>query len=227
MARDTLTREQIVRTTVAMLDSDGLDAFSMRALGARLGSAATAVYWHIESKDRLVRLAADDVWSEIQLPDLAVEWRTAATAMATALYQVFVRHPWLVQAFSAGSHFMYGPGKARYDDHSLAVYERAGFLGPEADRATATVFMFVLGSALAEAAVVGLRRRLSHDGADADELIRDAIGRASEIGMGFPRLRARLEAGVTVGYAAAPEKSFEFGLRVILDGLESALRSGS
>jgi AcrR family transcriptional regulator len=227
MPRDTLTREQIVRTAIELLDAEGLEGLSMRGLGVRLGSAATAVYWHIKSKDHLVRLAGDAVWNEIELPDLsAVDWRTAATTMANDLYATFTRHPWLVQAFSSGSHLLYGPGKARYDDHSLAVYEMAGFVGAEADQATATVFMFVLGSALGEAATVGLRRRLSRDGGNAEELIRDAVVRASEIGMRFPRLRARLDGGPAVGYAAAPDKSFEFGLQAIFDGLEARLAAG-
>ena len=115
---------------------------------------------------------------------------------------------------------------ARHDDHSLVVYEMAGFVGAEADQATATVFMFVLGSALGESATVGLRRRLSRDGGNAEELIRDAVVRASEIGMRFPRLRARLEGGPAVGYAAAPDKSFEFGLQAIFDGLEARLAAG-
>ncbi|MGH3281436.1 MAG: hypothetical protein ACRDNW_20195 [Trebonia sp.] len=67
----------------------------MRALGTRLGSAATAVYWHVGSKDNLITLAADQVWHEIALPDPAANgWRAAATAMAAGLYAMFTRHPW-------------------------------------------------------------------------------------------------------------------------------------
>jgi hypothetical protein len=146
--------------------------------------------------------------------------------MANDLYAMVTRHPWLVKAFSSGSHLLYGAGKARYDDHSLAVYEMAGFVGAEADKATATVFMFVLGSALGESATFGLRRRLSRDGGNAEELVRDTLVRGTEIGMRFPRLRARLEGGPVVGYAAAPDKSFEFGLQAIFDGLEARLSTG-
>jgi AcrR family transcriptional regulator len=227
MARDTLTREQIVRTAIELLDAEGLEGFSMRALGARLGSVATAVYWHIQSKDQLVRLAGDEVWNEIELPDLsAVDWRTAATTMANNLYATFTRHPWLVQAFSSGSPLLYGPGKARYDDHSFAIYEMAGFIGAEADQATATVFMFVLGSALGELATVRLKRRLSREGGNAEEGMQATIMRASEIASRFPRLRARIEAGLAAGYAAAPDKSFEFGLQAILEGLVARLAAG-
>ena len=193
----------------------------MRALGKRLGSAATAVYWHVGSKDNLIALAGDQVWSEIALPDLtAVDWRTAATRMATDLHVLLTRHPWLVQAF--GSYVVFGPGKARHDDHSLAIYEAAGFTGAEADQAMAIVFTFVLGNALGPAAAASLSRKLSRDGGNAEELLRDKMARASEIAMRFPRLRARLGTA-SADYAAAPDNTFEFGLQAILDGLEAQL----
>jgi len=224
MTRDTLTREQIIRTAIELLDAEGLEGLSMRGLGLRLGAAATAVYWHIKSKDDLVTLAADEVWNEIALPDIsAVDWRTAAQTMASDLYAMFTRHPWLVQAFSTGSPLTYGPGKARYDDHSLALYEKAGFVGAAADQAAATIFMFVLGNALGELANVGLSRRLSRKGGNPKKQMRAIVARVREIGMRFPRLRARLEGALASSYAAPPEKSFEFGLRAIFDGLEERL----
>jgi AcrR family transcriptional regulator len=86
-ARETLIRDQIVRAAVELLDADGLDGLSMRRLGSRLGSSATAVYWHVKDKADLVVLAADAVWAEIDLPDVeAVGWRGAATSMAHGLY---------------------------------------------------------------------------------------------------------------------------------------------
>src|SRR5579872_5659660 len=100
MTRDMLSREQIVRAAIDLLDAEGLDGLSMRSLGTRLGSAATAVYWHVESKANLIALAADRVWGEVSLPDLAVtEWRTAAEEMATGLHAMLTSHPWMVQAF--------------------------------------------------------------------------------------------------------------------------------
>jgi AcrR family transcriptional regulator len=59
MPRDTLTREKIISAAVDLLDTDGLEGFNIRALGRRLGSAATAIYWHVDSKDNLISLAAD------------------------------------------------------------------------------------------------------------------------------------------------------------------------
>jgi AcrR family transcriptional regulator len=221
MPRDTLTREQIVNAAIDLLDTEGLDGLNMRSLGKRLGSAATAAYWHVGSKANLIVLAGDQVWNEIALPDLtAIDWRAAATSMATDLHAMLTRHPWLVQAF--GSFLLFGPGKARHDDHNLAIYEAAGFTGTRADQAAAAVFTFVLGNALGPAAVASLTRKLSRDGGDAEELMRDGMAKASEIATQFPRLRARLETAAAE-YGAAPDKTFEFGLQAILDGLEAQL----
>ncbi|MFD4430287.1 hypothetical protein [Nocardia sp. NPDC058497] len=82
-----------------LLDEEGLGGLNMRSLGQRLDSAATAMYWHVKNKDNLVRLAVDEVWGEIDLPDPdAADWRTAAETMATGMYEALARHPWLVQA---------------------------------------------------------------------------------------------------------------------------------
>ncbi|MER8035417.1 TetR/AcrR family transcriptional regulator [Streptomyces hydrogenans] len=224
MPRPALTRDQIVSTAVELLDEDGLEGLNMRALGQRLNSAATAVYWHVKNKDGLVALAGDRVWDEIRLPDVdAVGWRAAATAMATDLHGVFTRHPWLVQALAA--HLFHGEAKARHDDHSLAVYEAAGFTGAEADRAAAAVFTYVLGNASGASATAALSRRIRREGGDPEEVFAATLKEAAEVASRFPRLRSRVDAMSTaaVTYAEGPEDTFAFGLDALLDGLTARL----
>jgi AcrR family transcriptional regulator len=221
MARDTLTRDQIVESAVGLLDEDGLDGLNMRALGKRLESAATAVYWHVGSKDDLVNLAVDSAWHEIALPDpLAVDWREAARVMATELHAMLARHPWVLHTF--GSYLTYGYGKARYDDANLAIYERAGLTGAQADRAVTTMYTFVLGHALGTAAPVSLRRKLAKTHRDPEQAMRDRLAQAHQVARSFPRLKARLETPAA-DYASGPQDSFEFGLTAILDGLAALL----
>jgi AcrR family transcriptional regulator len=219
MPRDTLTRDQIVRTAVELLDAEGLDGLNMRALGKRLDSAATAMYWHVKSKDNLVLLATDQVWAELTLPDLdQVDWRTAATAMATDLHAMFTRHPWLVQAFA--THLVYGHSKARYDDHSLAVHEAAGFTPTQADQAAAVIFTYVLGNAAGTAATASLTRKLNQDPTTAEEQFHDVMTKAQEIATHYPHLRTRLHTPAATDYAATPDNTFELGLQALLTGLE-------
>ena len=125
-----------------------------------------------------------------------------------------------MQAF--GSFLVSGPGKARHDDHSLAIYETAGFTGAQADQAAAIVFTFVLGNALGPAAQASLTRKLNRDGGNADKLMRDTMAQAREVAAQFPRLSTRL-ATAAAEYAAGPDDAFELGLNVILDGLQSRL----
>ena len=221
MARETLSRDQIVTAALELMDAEGLEGMNMRALGKHLDSAPTAVYWHVGSRDSLIALAADRAWAEVELPDpAAVGWRTAAYQMATSEYAMLTRHPWLVQAF--GSYQLYGPGKARHDEHSIAVYQAAGFAGAEADQATSAVFTFVLGNALGLAATASFSRKLGRDGGDVQALLQANRAEVLEVASQFPLLRARLELP-SAGYGAAPEGSFAFGLQALLDGLEARL----
>jgi len=218
MSRDALTADRIVGAAIDLMDAEGLEGLNMRALGKRLDAAATAMYWHVTSKDNLIVLATDRVWSELPLPALdAADWRTTVTAMATDLHAMFTRHPWLVQVLAA--HLVYGHGKARHDDHHLAVYETAGFTGDQADRAAAAVFTYVLGNAAGTAATAALTRRLAR-GATAQAQLHATIAKAQEIAKDYPRLRARLHTPAATQYAAAPDTTFESGLHALLNGLD-------
>jgi AcrR family transcriptional regulator len=221
MARSTMTQDQIVESAIRLLDEAGLDGLNMRALGKRLDAAATAVYWHIGSKDDLVNLAVDAAWREIALPDpLAAGWREAARAMATGLHSMLERHPWVVHTF--GSYLTYGLGKARYDDTNIAIYETAGFAGAQADQAVTTVYTFTVGHALGTAAPAALRRKLARNHGDPEQAMRGRMEQARQIAVAFPRLSARLDTPAA-DYASAPLDSFEFGLTAILDGLAALL----
>jgi len=225
MPRDTLTRDQITSTAIELLDRDGLEGLNMRALGERLGSAATAVYWHVGSKANLISLAADRAWTEVPLPDLATTaWREAVTEMATGLYAMLTRHTWVVQAF--GSVFVYGPGKARHDDHALGVFEAAGFPGDEIDQGITAVFTYVIGNALGPSATASFSRKLAREGTGAAERMRQMMAEARDIAAQFPRLRSGLDSPAAE-YGAAPKGSFHFGLAAILDGLEARRVAGA
>jgi AcrR family transcriptional regulator len=225
MPRETLSRDQIVRAAVELLDSEGIDGLSMRRLGQRLGSAATAMYWHVGSKESLIVLAADAVWSELTFLDPAeVGWRAAARGLVHDTYALGKRHPWLVPAIS--SYFVYGHGMARFQDHSCAIYEAAGFTGWELDWAVNSAFTFVAGTLLVDAteatiATAQVPRGKGDEGKPAQSVTEWAYGIASQ----YPRLHARMEAQQGADPAALMNEKFEFGVEAILDGLEARLRA--
>lgn len=224
MPRETLTRDEIVQAAIELLDREGLEGLNMRALGQRLGSAATAVYWHVGSKANLLVLAGDRVWDEAPPPEPgAADWRAGIGQAAQAVRAMLARHGWLMQAF--GTVAMFGPAKARYDENSLALYEAAGFTSEEADLAAAAVFTFILGDALGAMARATMAKRISRGGAEAEAAMQARMAQAREIAERFPRLRARLETP-SAGYAAGPDGAFEHGLQALLDGLEARRAAG-
>lgn len=194
MPRETLNRDQIVQAAIELLDAEGVDGLSMRRLGQRLNSAATAMYWHVGSKDKLVVLAGDRVWGEVALPDPdTIGWRAAAAAFAHEWYAMLTRHQWLMPASS--THLIYGPETARRQDHCYRVFEAAGFSGDELDGAVTTLLTFVTGTALEDAAAATMRAQIRRRGGDEEREVKEVVEWANDIAKEFPRLRARIEAG--------------------------------
>jgi AcrR family transcriptional regulator len=66
-ARAPLRRELIVQTALELVDREGLNALSMRRLGAELGVDPMAVYYHVPNKESLLDAIVEAVMAEIDL----------------------------------------------------------------------------------------------------------------------------------------------------------------
>ncbi|MFD0392422.1 TetR/AcrR family transcriptional regulator C-terminal domain-containing protein [Streptomyces nogalater] len=65
-----LDADAVVRTALELLDDNGLDALSTRAVADRLGVRMNTVLWHVKTKARLLELMADAVAGEVPLDRL-------------------------------------------------------------------------------------------------------------------------------------------------------------
>ncbi|MGW6905950.1 TetR/AcrR family transcriptional regulator C-terminal domain-containing protein [Streptomyces sp. NPDC054940] len=229
MARETLNREQIVRAAIELLDAEGIDGLSMRKLGQKLGSAATAMYWHVGNKENLLALAADEVWGEVRLPDVPkVGWRAAARELMYAARELCDRHRWLVRVIT--TYVGYSEGMARFQECAYETFETAGFRDADLDWAVSTPFMFVTGLAfMTTTEAAEIKERASQDGAEQPEDEAAAIAQAHAIAAKYPRLAASGEAQARRGesFAEQVEEVFAFGVETILDGLEARLAARS
>ncbi len=92
--RQPLSRERIVDTAIALVDAEGLDALTMRRLGAELGIDPMAVYYYVPNKAALLDAVVEAVMAEIDLgvddPSRPAEERLVRAAQAYA--DVLVRH---------------------------------------------------------------------------------------------------------------------------------------
>ncbi|HET7743109.1 MAG TPA: TetR/AcrR family transcriptional regulator [Gaiellaceae bacterium] len=84
----------MLRTAVRLADENGLESLSMRKLGQELGVQAMSLYNHVASKDDLRDGILDLVKQEIELPPAGADWKAAIRASAISAHDVLVRHPW-------------------------------------------------------------------------------------------------------------------------------------
>src|SRR3954470_7539302 len=96
MARPPLTRDRILRAALTLIDRDGLDALSMRRLGAELGVEGMALYRHVGNKERLldgvVELLLEDVDVDVE-PEPAATWTDSWIAIARSYRRLARAHP--------------------------------------------------------------------------------------------------------------------------------------
>jgi AcrR family transcriptional regulator len=89
-----LTRDRILRAAIRIADEEGLDALTMRRLGQELGVQAMSLYNHVANKDDLYQGIVDLALSEIEVPSPELDWKAALRQSAISAHQAFVRHPW-------------------------------------------------------------------------------------------------------------------------------------
>ncbi len=206
--RAPLSRDDIVRTAVKVLDRDGLETFSMRRMATELGTAATsALYWRIANKNDLLELAVDEVLGEALIPATDGDWRDQVTALATAAYEALWAHPWVPQLLA--SHAGLGPNEQGLAERILNVLSSAGFKGVHLDAAVSAIFHYLIGAAVTDAAWTATVRR---SGLTEHEWTTAA---GDQLGVGAASLAAYLSRENLAG----PEARFTTGLRAILVGL--------
>jgi len=209
--RDTLNRERILRAAVDLADECGIDAVTMRELGRRLEVKAASLYNHISGKDALLGGMVDLALSEIDVPIDGVYWKETLRRRAISAREVFARHGWAAGLIDSRDRT--GPNSLAYVNRVLGVLIEAGF----SPVAAANAFL-VLDSYL-----YGFERQRP-DASIEDGLVRTEVAR--EVLAAIPDGGYPFAARVAAEYVESPfdqEAAFEFGLGLILDGLEQSL----
>jgi AcrR family transcriptional regulator len=202
-----LNRERVFRAAVTLADERGLESLTMRAVGEQLGVEAMSLYYYVANKDELLDGMVEVVFGEIELPTTD-DWKTAMRRRAISTREALGRHRWAIGVLSRTSP---GPASFRLVNAVLGCLREAGFSVENAVHAYSAQDAYIYGFALQEKtlpvdspaelaeAAESMRRRFS-----ADE---------------YPHIAETITEQVTKpGYDFADE--FEFGLDLILDGLE-------
>lgn len=87
-----LTRERLVDAALELIDDEGLEGLSMRALADRLQVKASSLYWHVRDRDELLELLADGIIESVSRPRQRATWRETVQATADALGRAVAAH---------------------------------------------------------------------------------------------------------------------------------------
>jgi AcrR family transcriptional regulator len=220
--RPRFSRQQIAATALAIADTEGLPAVSMRRVAAGLGAGTMSLYRYVAAKSDLIALLEDALMGETLVPaaDLPADWRAALTLIAHRTRQAYLRHPWAIAALqgeaAAGHGVPTSPNGLRRFEQSLTVLAGAPFDTRGKLNLLAIVDDYVMGNVL-HAAELSLRARQQPDPALAAGIARFV---ESQLSSGrFPQLQALSQdpgSGAVTG-DDGPEARFELGLQALID----------
>ncbi len=209
--RPPLNRERILAVAVEIADERGVGAVTMREVASRLGVEAMSLYNHVANKDDILDGMVDVVIEQFDLPADAGDWQEAMRRRAVSAHEVFGLHPWAPMLMD--SRESSGPSRLRYFDWVLGTLVEAGFSLEAAARAFSLLDSYVYGFGIQQFNMGAA------DDASTEEMAEAILAYipAEE----YPYLHRMASQAMAEGYDAAAD--FDFGLEIILDGLERVL----
>lgn len=136
-------QEQIVRSALRILDDDGLEAVSLRAVAKALDVHLNTVSWHVGTKARLRELMADAVLGDMSIEGLPADWRARLHELSSRYRAVLLTHR-DGGALVAGTYPAFG-NTFRIGEEFVACLLDAGCDERDAAWACWTVIYFTLG----------------------------------------------------------------------------------
>jgi AcrR family transcriptional regulator len=201
-----------LEVALAVADSDGIEAVSMRRLARELGVEAASLYHHVDGKEQILDGLVDLVAAEIEPPEASANWWDAIRERAHHTRAGLRRHPWAVSLMA--SRTTPGPATLRLLETGIRCLREGGFSVPLAAHAVSTVDSYVHGFVLQE---VNLPFRDEAELAAMTGAIMEAFPESQ-----FPYLfEMTVEHVLQPGYDYG--KEFDSGLMLVLNGVATML----
>jgi AcrR family transcriptional regulator len=178
----------------------------MRRLAQELGVEAMSLYYYVSSKDEILGAMLDLVFDEIDVP-AGGNWRSAIRRMAISMHDALLRHHWAPGLTMSSARVT--QSRLRHMDRVLGRLREAGFTDALTDHAYHALDSYIIGFTLWQLPIVAMAK-------DLPKLAEEFYAQLPEDE--YPHLRAHIR-----WHMAPPTdrvNAFEFGLDLILDGLE-------
>lgn len=155
MATKGLTREMLTAAALRIVDSDGLDALSMRRLGSELRVDPMAAYRHIPNKGILLDEVVEAVMSEIdsEAVDASLPWQDQVRELALSYLATLMAHPNAAPLIAERS--LRTAGSLRVVEKALRIMTDAGAQLADAVATIDAIGLLSVGIAQAASASAG------------------------------------------------------------------------
>jgi AcrR family transcriptional regulator len=211
--RSPLSRERVLSAAMVLADTGGIESLTMRRLGQDLRVEAMSLYNHVTDKEDILDGIADLVFSEIAVPSDRADWKIAMRLRAISARSALLRHPWARSLMQSRTNP--GPATLRHHNSVIGTLREAGFTIEMAAHAFSVIDSYIYGFAQQQQ---NLTYNTSEEAAQVADSILQQIP-ADE----YPHLAEMIiKHAMKPGYDYA--KEFEFGLDLILNGLEETQR---
>lgn len=156
MARQPLSRDDVVHAAIAFIDEHGIQSLTMRRLGASLEVEAMALYRHVSGREELVAAVVtkiiDDLFHDTLMTAEPNSWEEHLQHVANALRNLALEHPRifpLIASQPPEAPWLRPPLRSlRWVDHFLASLRGFGFTDAQAVNAYKAFTSFLLGDLL-------------------------------------------------------------------------------
>jgi AcrR family transcriptional regulator len=212
-SRVSLSKQRVLQEAIKYADKHGIESLSMRKLGQLLGVEAMSLYNHVANKDEILDGIVDVVASEFGVPSVGGDWKTAMRQRAISAHQVLMRHPWATMLIVSRANT--GPVILHYVDATIGCLVEAGFSYEMADHAWNAIDSYIYGFTL---------MKLNFPFAP-EEYAEVAKAYLPQIPADqYPFLNGLSQEVIAGRYNGL--HNLEFGLDLILDGLDRLRSSG-
>jgi AcrR family transcriptional regulator len=211
-AREPLTRARVIEAALRVMDQEGLEAVSMRRVAREVGVEAMSLYHHVEDKEDLLDGICELVMAEFDFPERVDDWAENCRRGARAWRRLLQAHPAVMRLFAEQRGPVRSIDSMRPMEFALEILRGAGL----SDRDTAQAFHafggYIQGFVMMELGSIA-------GGSDEEHMKMHAELAAAMPGE-FPALQA-----VSRYFAdCEPDEQFEFGLELLIRGLEAKAR---
>ncbi|HEX6022995.1 MAG TPA: TetR/AcrR family transcriptional regulator [Solirubrobacter sp.] len=209
--------DDVVETAIALADSDGLDAVTIRAVAERLNVSPMSLYTYVPGKAELLDLMLDALYLAMPRAPHPEHWRDRLRAVADANRELYERHRWAARVSTARPPL--GPGLMAKYEHELGALDGLGLTDVEMDAALTFLLGFVQANAVAA------QDHASAPGTDAEwwETAGPLLARVVDPERYPLAARVGSAAGAAQGGAYDAERAYAFGLERVLDGLAALI----